>query len=234
MVLTKVSASILACNTLYLGDNVVKIAQAGADIIHVDIMDGHYVNNLSFGPNTVRDLRQIISLPIEVHLELYNPEKFISDFAKAGADVITVQLDCCVHPIRIFNTIKNHGKKVGLAINPCMDINQIKYFVKYIDYLLLMSVEPGFGGQDFEETTLQKVKEAKSLLKRLGINLPIGVDGGVNLQNYELIKKAGVDILVIGSALFSETDLTDTISKFKGMVANYNCRRQKFGCSLET
>lgn len=211
----KVSASILACNTAYLGDSVIEVDNEGADIIHIDVMDGHYVENITFGPQTVRDLKHVTKLPIEVHLELYNPERLIENFIDAGADIITVQLDCCVHPIRIANKIKAYGKKVGLAVNPSMDLSQLKYLAQYIDYLLLMSVEPGFGGQVFEYTTYNKIRQAKQILKDIAVKIPIGVDGGINLNNACFVKQAGAEILVIGSALFLNNDLRETILKLK-------------------
>ena len=186
--MVKVAASILACNTAYLGDAVLEAEKGKADIIHIDIMDGHYVKNLTFGPQTVRDLKSITSLPIEVHLELYNPHELIEVFADAGADMITVQLDCCAHPIRVFNMIRSFGKEVGVAINPGIDVKQLEYLVNHIDYILLMSVEPGFGGQPFEESTYEKIHIVKRMLRDKNLTLPIAVDGGVNIENVEKLK----------------------------------------------
>ena len=216
--MTRISASILACNTAYLGETVINLEKAGADILHVDVTDGHYVDNLTFGSLIVRDIRPLTKLPIEAHLGVYNPERYIRDFADAGADIITVQMDCSVHPLRVFREIRSYGKKVGVAINPCQSIDEIKYFYKYIDYLSIMGVEPGFGGQAFEDINYDKISKVKALLKSLSHEIPIGVDGGINLQNFELIKEAGADILVIGTSLFSEQDMKDTIRKFKGVT----------------
>lgn len=217
--MTKISASLLASNTAYLGEAVKKLEKVGVDLIHMDITDGHYVDNLTFGPLIVRDIRPLTRLPIEAHLGMYNPEKFIHPFADAGADIITLQLDTTTHPLRAFRKIKSLGKKAGVAINPCRSIDEIKYFYKYIDYLSIMGVEPGFGGQTFEEINLDKIREVKALLKSLSHDIPVGVDGGVNFQNYEQIKQAGADVLVIGTSLFSQNDFAETVRRFRGSIS---------------
>lgn len=213
--MTKIAASILACNNAYIGDCVKKIDNAKADIIHIDIMDGHYVDNLTFGPQMIKNIRNLTNLPIEVHLELFNPEKYILNFVDVGADIITLQLDTCIHPIRILKQIRNYNKKAGIAINPTKSIEDIRYLVNYIDYVLLMSVEPGFGGQKFEEIVFEKIKKIKEIFSDLKIKIPIGVDGGINLENSKKLKVQGVEILVIGSALFQGDDLVETIYNFK-------------------
>lgn len=211
----KVSASILACNSMYIEKAVLEAECANVDIIHIDIMDGHYVKNLTFGPQTIRDLKKITKLPLDVHLEIENTQDMIEVFANAGADIITVQLDTCIHPIRVLRSIKNLGKKSGLAINPSMDAKPIKYLLKYIDYILLMSVEPGFGGQPFEESVYEKISDVKEILKEAGMSIPVAVDGGVDLCNVVKLKEAGVDILIAGSSIFSQGNISDTVEKFK-------------------
>lgn len=213
--MVKVAASILACNSANLGNSVLEAEKGKADIIHIDIMDGHYVNNLTFGPQTVRDLKRITNLPIEAHLEVSNPDDLIETFAHNGADMITVQLDCCVHPIRIFNRIKHYGKQVGVAINPGTDVKPLQYLLKYIDYVVLMSVEPGFGGQAFEESVYDKIMVVKDIFKSQGKSIPVAVDGGINLDNAEKLKMSGVDILIVGSSIFGSDDIVHSISLFK-------------------
>ena len=213
----KIAASILACNTAYLGDAVLKAERGKADIIHIDIMDGRYVNNLTFGPQTVRDLKKITNIPLDVHLEISNANELFGIFAEAGADIITFQLDHCLHPIRTFTKVKKYGKKVGLAINPSIGIEQLNYIAEYLDYVLIMGVEPGFGGQHFEITTFKKVEKVKKILKRKGIDIPIAVDGGINLDIAKKLKKVGVDIFIIGSSLFAYDDIGSRIAVFKNV-----------------
>jgi ribulose-phosphate 3-epimerase len=212
----KISASILAADTAFLGKEVLELEKLGIDFIHVDVIDGHYVNNFGFSPKTVKDLRRITDLPIEVHLEILNPENYVEIFSEAGADIIIVQFDTCSHPLRILRKIKALGKKAGVALSPCVSFESLRWCLNDVDYLLFMSVEPGFGGQNFETFTIDKIKLAKVQLKEMGFSIPIGVDGGVNLGNINLLREVGVDIVVVGSALFLNENKERFIFQIKG------------------
>jgi ribulose-phosphate 3-epimerase len=215
--LIKVAASILSCNTAYIGDAVLEAEKGKADIIHMDIMDGHYVKNLTFGPQVLKDIKQITDIPVEVHLEITNAHEIAEVFAQAGADIITVQLDSCLHPIRIFNTIKSYGKKVGVAINPSMSVEQIEHIITHIDHIVLMSVEPGFGGQVFEKSTYKKIRKVKEMIKRYEVDISLGVDGGIDMEIAKELSKAGAEVLIIGSSIFSKQSIVESVKSFKNI-----------------
>ncbi len=199
----KIAASILAANPLYLGQSIKEMEASKIDIIHVDIMDGHYVENFTFGINTVESIARETNLPIEVHLEVSNPEAHIEHFKKAGTNILTVQLDTCKHPIRVLETIRANDMKAGLAINPHIGLEAVEYLIDHFDYLLLMSVEPGFGGQKFEESVINKTVKANQIISKAHKNIEIGVDGGINKYNIGKLYEAGASIFIIGNSLYS-------------------------------
>lgn len=215
----KIAASILACNPLYLGQNIKELESAGVDLIHVDIMDGHYVNNFTFGIHTIQYIAEATSVPVDVHLEVMNPERYIKDFANAGASIITVQLDVCKHPIRVLEEIRKHNVKAGLAINPHIGLEAITFLQDHFDYLVLMSVEPGFGAQKFERSIFPKLKEANRLLGKSNDKF-IGVDGGINRDNISELYKSGAELFIIGTSLYEKGMIQDNLNSFRTCIGN--------------
>lgn len=213
----KILASILACNPLNLGDDICKLEEAGTDSIHIDIADGHYVKNFTFGINTVSSVSKLVSIPVDVHLQVCEPEMYIKDFADAGAKAITVHLETCRHPIRLLNTIRKYGLKSCIAINPHVPVDSVKLLLDYIDSLLLMSAEPGFGGQKFLSIMVEKATEARSLVDKAGKGIEIGVDGGITFDNALQLVDSGVDFLNVGTALFSGGRIQDNVRRFKAI-----------------
>ncbi|BDF57976.1 ribulose-phosphate 3-epimerase [Christensenellaceae bacterium] len=212
----KVSASLLACDYLKLEQEIDRIERAGADLLHLDIMDGHYVNNFAFSIDMVEKIKRVAGLPVEVHLEIDNPQEHIENFAKAGADIIIVQADCVHHPIRLLSKIRSLGKKAGYAVNPCEPAERIDEVFPYIDYLLMMSAEPGFGGQPFNGNCIRKIKYADDIRKaNPQAAYSIGVDGGVTAENTADLREAGTDVIIVGSAIFCTDDYAGNIAKFK-------------------
>ena len=165
--MAKVSASILSCDQLYLGQQVLEAQRAGANLLHVDVMDGVYVENLTFGPQLVRELKAAVSIPVSVHLELLQPERYLRMFADAGADLLTFQLDACPNPIHFLKEIRAAGMKAGVGIGPAYGVEQLKYLLHHMDWLILMSVEPGYGGQRFEKSVFEKLRRARELMEEV-------------------------------------------------------------------
>lgn len=205
----KVAATILTCNNAFLGQAVLAAQRGGADQLHVDIIDGKYASNFSFGPKTIADLKEVVHIPIEVHFELYDPQYYIDMFAQAGADMITVQTDGCACPIQAVKRIKSLGLKAGMGLKPTERVESIEYIAHHLDYLIMMSVEPGFGGQTLEESIYSKIREAKKMFERQGLDIPIYVDGSVNRQTAPKLLESGADVLIIGSSVFSSNSVTD-------------------------
>ncbi len=214
----KIAPSILSADFGRLAQEIKAVETAGADVIHIDVMDGHFVPNLTIGPLVVRAIRDVTQLPFDVHLMITNPDAFIEEFAKAGADWISVHVETCPHLHRTISRIKEHGKKAGVVLNPATPLSMLDYVLEEIDYVLIMSVNPGFGGQKFIPSALRKIKELKALLSSRGLDIPVEIDGGINLETITAVVKAGADILVAGSAIFGTKDYQATLKAFRQKI----------------
>lgn len=214
----KLAPSILSADFSRLGEEIKAVERAGADSIHIDIMDGHFVPNLTIGPAVVKSIRKITSLPFNVHLMIDNPDKFIKPFSDAGGDYITVHVEVCKDLPKTIKDIKVLGKKAGVAINPETDISSLKQIYPIVDLILVMSVNPGFGGQEYIPLTLDKIKDIKMEREMLGLKFLIEVDGGVKLENIEKFSSAGADIIVSGSGIFHQRDYVETIKKMRSII----------------
>jgi len=218
--MVKIAPSILSANFLKLGEEIKAAEEAGADILHIDIMDGHFVPNITIGPFIVESIRKITSLPLDVHLMIEEPDKYLRDFIKAGTDYLTFHYEASVHLHRTVHLIKESGVKAGISLNPATPVWSLEHIVSDTDIVLLMSVNPGFGGQKFIPQTIEKVKILKKLLTEKGLTTFIEVDGGVKLDNALDIITAGADILVMGSAFFNSKDYATVIKQFREIVRN--------------
>ncbi len=213
----KVAPSILSADFSRLGDEIRAVEAAGADIIHVDVMDGHFVPNITIGPMIVEAARKVTKLPLDVHLMITNPELYIADFARAGADYITVHVETAFHLHRLVQSIREHKSvKAAVSLNPATPLASLDYILEDIDMVLIMSVNPGFGGQAFIPSALGKIRELRARIDKLGLKTEIEVDGGVKPDNAAGIIKAGATILVAGSAVFGASDYTAAIRGIRG------------------
>ncbi|MBI4788641.1 MAG: ribulose-phosphate 3-epimerase [Chloroflexi bacterium] len=200
----KIAPSILSADFARLGEQVKQADAAGADYIHVDVMDGHFVPNITIGPIIVRAIRPVTRLPFDVHLMIESPDKYVEDFAAAGADLITVQQEACIHLHRVVQQIKGLGKKAGVAINPATPVGTLEEILPYIDLVLVMTVNPGFGGQAFIETMPAKIAAMRRMIDARGLNIELEVDGGINAKTAPRVVSAGARVLVAGSAVYSD------------------------------
>lgn len=214
--MTKISPSILSADFLNLGQELKKISQAQADMIHIDVMDGHFVPNLTMGPMIVKACKSATTLPLDVHLMINKPENLIDAFIEAGADYLTVHQENCNHLERVIKYIKSKSCKAGVAINPATNEQSLKYVIDQLDLVLIMSVNPGFGGQDFLPSVLPKIAAIKNMINSAdNPGCLISVDGGINEQTSKLCTKAGADILVAGSFIFKQIDYKKAIKDLK-------------------
>ena len=202
----KISPSILSADFSKLGEEIVALEKAGADYIHIDVMDGHFVPNITIGPEVIKRLRPVTKLPFDVHLMISPVNNFIKDFANAGADIITFHPEATKNISETINLIKKLGKKVGISLKPKSEINLVENYLSKIDLILIMSVEPGFGGQKFMPEVLDKMKTLRNLIDDRKLNVDIEIDGGINFDNSKKAKDYGANILVSGSTVFKEHD----------------------------
>lgn len=214
----KIAPSILAADFSKLADEIKEVEAGGADYIHVDVMDGHFVPNITMGPIVVEAIKPITQLPLDVHLMIKNPDQYIEAFAKAGADYLTVHVETTPHLHRTIQEIKKWGVKPGVVLNPATPVETIKYVIKEIDIVLLMTVNPGFGGQSFIESVLPKITEVKNMSEQAGVQIEIEVDGGINPETAKLCKEAGANVFVAGSAIFSQSDRQLAIKEIRAQL----------------
>lgn len=213
--MVKIAPSILSADFARLGDEIKDVERGGADYIHVDVMDGHFVPNITIGPLIVEAIRPVTQLPLDVHLMIENPDQYIEAFAKAGADYITVHAEASRHLHRTIQLIKSMGVKAGVVINPATPVEVLKHVIEDIDLVLLMSVNPGFGGQKFIPSVLPKIRQVKEMAAELNPGLEIEVDGGVNEETARLCIEAGANVLVAGSAVFNKEDRAAAIASLR-------------------
>ena len=215
----QISPSILSADFSQLGSEIKKLEEGGADLIHVDVMDGHFVPNLTIGPPVIKNLRKYTKLPFDVHLMISPVHKYIQNYAEAGADIITIHPEATQNLKESIKLIKSFGKRVGISLNPKTSISTLIDEIENIDLILVMSVNPGFGGQKFMHEVLDKIKELKNIREKNHYKFVIEVDGGVNFSNSKTILEAGADILVSGTTVFKENngDIKTNIEKLKSM-----------------
>lgn len=212
----KIAPSILSANFAKMGEEVAALEKCGADVVHCDVMDGVFVNNITFGIKMVEDIRKITSLPLDCHLMIVHPEKYVERFAKAGADIITVHWEACQDNLEeVLNLIKSTGVKCGAVINPDTPVDKIRDVILLCDMVLVMSVFPGFGGQKFIPSALDKLREIRAIIDGSGRDIDLEIDGGVTAENVEEIKAAGANVIVAGSAVFKAEDRAAMIAKLK-------------------
>lgn len=210
-----IAPSILSADFSRLGQEIQAVEQAGAEVIHVDVMDGHFVPNITIGPLVVRAVRQVTALPVDVHLMITEPDRYLQDFAEAGADWITVHVEACTHLHRTIHFIRDLGKKAGAVLNPATSLSTLEYILADVDLIMLMSVNPGFGGQSFIDSTLEKTRKLRAMLDQVNPGAGIEIDGGIGPKTISDVARAGANIFVAGSAIYGQQDYTGVIGGLK-------------------
>ena len=215
-----IAPSILSADGSRLSEEIAAVEKAGADWIHIDVMDGNFVPNITMGPAIISALRKTTKLPFDVHLMIENPDRYIESFSRAGADIITVHAEATNHLCRTIDLIKSFGQRAGVSLNPATPLAQVEDVIRHIDLLLIMTVNPGFGGQKFIANSLSKISRANNMMEGLPRKPLLEVDGGVNLKNIGDIAKAGADVIVAGAAIFGSDDYQKTIASLKFAANN--------------
>jgi len=211
----KIAPSILSADLARLADEVKEVIEAGADWIHVDVMDGHFVPNITIGPVVIKALKKVVSIPLDVHLMIENADQYLDAFIEAGADILTVQAEACTHLHRTVHAIKEKGVRPGVALNPATPLESLAYILPDIDLVMIMTVNPGFGGQEFIPTMLPKIERLKGIIAKQKLKVEIEVDGGIKLENIREVARRGGDIFVAGSGIFGARDRIETIKKMR-------------------
>lgn len=213
--MAKIAPSLLAADFANLKDEINKVENGGADYLHLDVMDGNYVPNITFGAPVIKKLRKITKLPFDVHLMIEKPERYIKEFVDAGADILTVHAEATVHLHRTIQEIKSYGIMAGVSLNPATPLENIEYILDDLDLVLIMTVNPGFGGQSFIKAMIDKIKRLRNIIDERNLNIILQVDGGVKLENASEILKYGADLLVVGSDIFESNNIENRTREFK-------------------
>ena len=215
-----IAPSILSADFSRLGEEVKAVEAAGADWIHVDVMDGHFVPNITIGPLVVGAVRRVTQLPLDVHLMIEDPDRYLEAFARAGSTYLTVHPEACYHVHRTIQAIKDLGVKAGVSLNPATPLSALEWVLADVDLVLVMSVNPGFGGQTFISSAIPKIRNLKSMVRSKNPDVVIAVDGGVNQETIRSVSEAGADAFVAGSAIFGSSDYGETIGRFRSLIGS--------------
>jgi len=213
-----IAPSILSCNFLKLEQEIRDVEKAGADLIHVDVMDGHFVPNITIGPMFVKALKTIATTTLDVHLMIENPQQYVPEFIEAGADIVTVPAEADVHLLRTLDMIRSHGRKAGVSLNPSTPLVFIEYAMNEIDLLLIMTVNPGFGGQQYSASMESKIKAARNMIRKSGKHIDLEVDGGIKASNVQRVVKAGANIVVMGTEIFHSVNYAAKIREVRKVL----------------
>jgi len=216
--MVQIAPSILAADFANLGSAIRLVESAGAEVIHVDVMDGHFVPNITMGPPVVASIRKVTSLPLDVHLMIEDPDAYIQPFADAGADWISVHVETCPHLDRTLQLIRSYGARPGVVLNPATSLSTLDEVLRLVEYVLIMTVNPGFGGQRFLPYTLEKVQRLRKVIQHKGLSARIEVDGGVSLENVPDLVRSGANILVVGSQIFGDPDPAAAVKQLKALA----------------
>jgi ribulose-phosphate 3-epimerase len=218
----KISPSILSADFSRLGEEIKAVEKAGADYIHIDVMDGHFVPNISVGPFIVKTVRKLTNLPLDVHLMITDPDRYIDDFIDAGSNILTVHVEAATHLHRTVTHIKERGIKAGVSLNPSTPLSSLDQILEYLDMVLIMSVNPGFGGQKFIDSIIPKIESMRAMIDKNKLETELNVDGGININNIEEIAAAGANVFVSGSGIYGTPNYKETISLMKDLIRKAN------------